>query len=198
MCCIFHLIFFAHHFLREPDVCISFAGRSLSTLTFSCPRCFCVVVRGLIFSCGVLLPEGAIALRWNELLRCMRVPLHTQAVGRESESGGRASDVAPDTEGKQHGCDSKTPSRCAFSACQNKWLGPDGEGAHDLIRTFHFNCSPHIDSVLCLGGRCQPRTKQGNVWGEAKNCLFRLVPRVLPALRHRRRAGRGSSGASRR
>ena len=36
------------------------------------------VARGLIFSCGVLSPEGAIALRENELLRCIRVPLHTQ------------------------------------------------------------------------------------------------------------------------
>ena len=52
-----------------------------------------------------------------------------------------------------------------------------------------------IDSVLCLGGRCQPRPKQGDVWREAKNCLFRLDPRALPALRHRRRAGRGSSRA---
>ena len=31
-----------------------------------------------------------------------------------------------------------------------------------------------------------------DVWREAKNCLFRLVSRVLPALRHQR-AGRGSS-----
>ena len=53
MYCIFHLIFFAHHFWREPDACISFAGRSLSTLTFSYLRSFCVVSRGLIFSCGV-------------------------------------------------------------------------------------------------------------------------------------------------
>ena len=49
--------------------------------------------------------------------------------------------------------------------------------------------------MLCLSGRCQPRPKQGYVWREAKNCLFCIVRRVLPALRHRRRPGRGSSGA---
>ena len=76
---------------------------------------------------------------------------------------------------------------------------PLGEGADYLIRTFHFNCSQQStsSSILCCVsvGNVNHVQKKGDVWGEAKNCLLRLVPRVLPALRHRWRAGRGSSGA---
>ena len=76
---------------------------------------------------------------------------------------------------------------------------PLGEGADYLIRTFHFNCSQQStsSSILCCVsvGKCQPRPKIRRSLGEAKSCFFRLDSRVLPALRHRRRAGRGSSGA---
>ena len=97
--------------------------------------------------------------------------------------------------------DPKTPSRCALRLARTSGLDrtPLGEGADYLIRKFHVNCSPqctaHRFCVMSRWKRCQPRPKQEGVWGEAKNCLFRLVPRVLPALRHRWRAGRASSGA---